>query len=90
MGPPSLSELTLMIINTGLTHLGSEASISDNIVKVGLKNAIHILTIAYKLTIMFYIRTLSNSILNLEFENLIYQNHFEGKYLKKKEYIKTN
>ena len=27
--PPSLSELTPMIFNTGLTHLGSEASISS-------------------------------------------------------------
>ena len=26
--PPSLSELTPMLFNTGLTHLGSEASIS--------------------------------------------------------------
>ena len=25
--PPSLSELTLMLFNTGLTHLGSEVSI---------------------------------------------------------------
>ena len=25
--PPSLSELTPMVFNTGLTHLGSEASI---------------------------------------------------------------
>ena len=27
--PPSLSELTPMVFNTGLTHLGSEASISQ-------------------------------------------------------------
>ena len=27
--PPSLSELTPMVFNTGLTHLGSEASIYD-------------------------------------------------------------
>ena len=27
--PPSLNELTLMVFNTGLTHLGSEASIHN-------------------------------------------------------------
>ena len=35
--PPSLSELTPMIFNTGLTHLGLEASISC----IGMNNIMH-------------------------------------------------